>query len=136
MPWVMWSAARADELDLDWERIAMTATTKKERGDRFPIPLEVYCSFERVEGAATLANISYTGALVEDIEMRPEIGTRIKLYVYLKPPGASDAAAPFVLSSVVSRHSSDGFAVKFEDNLDPDVREMVDNAAALVATSR
>jgi len=114
----------------------MTATTKKERGDRFPIPLEVYCSFERVEGTATLANISYTGALIKDIVIRPEIGTRIKLYVYLKPPGAFEAATPFVVTSVVSRHSSDGFAVKFEDNHDPELRRIVDDAAAIVAIRR
>ena len=114
----------------------MTATTKKERGDRFSIPLEVYCSFERVEGTATLANISYTGALVKDIVIRPEIGTRIKLYVHLKPPGAFEAATPFVVTSVVSRHSSDGFAVKFEDNHDPELRRIVDDAAAIVAIRR
>jgi hypothetical protein len=114
----------------------MTTTTKKGRGDRFSIPLEVYCSFERVEGTATLANISYTGALVEDSSIRPEIGTRIKLYVYLKPPRAFEAETPFELTGVVSRHSSDGFAVKFEDSRDPDLRRMVDDAAAIVATRR
>jgi hypothetical protein len=37
---------------------------------------------------------------------------------------------------VVARHSPDGFAVEFEDSQDPDLREMVDDAAAIVAVSR
>ncbi len=114
----------------------MTETTYKRRADRFPISLKVYCSFERVEGIAVLVNISYTGALLEHTTMRPEIGTPINLYVFLKPPRGTEPEAPSEPPGVVVRHSSDGFAVKFEDNLDPDVREMVDNAAALVTTSR
>jgi len=110
----------------------MTTPTTKRRGDRFPAPLKVYCSFERVEGSATLVDISYSGALLEHTTMRPGIGTPINLYVFLKPPRGTGAVAPSELPGMVVRHSSDGFAVKFEDNLDPDVRQMVDDAAALV----
>jgi hypothetical protein len=60
----------------------MTAATDK-RADRFPVPLKVYYSYERVEGAASLTNISYTGALLENTPMRPEIGTCVQLYVHL-----------------------------------------------------
>jgi hypothetical protein len=114
----------------------MSTETNDRRADRFLTPLQVYCSFERVEGIATLTNISYTGALVADTELRPEIGTPIKLYVHLKPPCAIEAVAPSELKGVVARHSSDGFAVEFEDSHDPDLRQMVDNAAAVVATRR
>ena len=114
----------------------MTATTNETRDDRILIRLEVYCSFERVEGTASLANISYTGALVEDTTVRPEIGARVKLYVHLKPPCAFEAETPFELTGVVVRHSSNGFAVEFEDNHDPDVRRMVDDAVAIVAAPR
>ncbi len=114
----------------------MTDTTSDRRSDRFPIPLKVYCCFERVEGIASLVNISYTGVLLENTTMRPEIGTRITLYVHLKPPCGFEAEAPSELIGVVSRHSSDGFAVKFEDSHDPDLRQMVDNAAAIVTTPR
>ena len=124
------------DYDLDGARIPMTTPTTKRRGDRFPAPLKVYCSFERVKGSATLVNISYAGALLEHKTMRPEIGRPITLYVFLKPPRGTGAVAPSELPGMVVRHSSDGFAVKFEDNLDPDVREMVDNAAALVAAPR
>ena len=114
----------------------MTATTNKRRDDRFPIPLQVYCSFERMEGIATLANISYSGALLEDTILRPRIGTHIDLCAYFKALSASKVATHFELAGVVTRHSSTGFAVKFEDNHNPAVRRMVDNAAVLIAVRR
>ena len=114
----------------------MTDTTKDPRADRFPTPLQVFCSFERVEGIATLINISYTGALLENTGLRPEVGTPIKLYVYLKPPRAFEAVAPSELIGAVSRHSPDGFAVEFEDSDDPELRQMVDDAAAIVVVPR
>ena len=114
----------------------MTDTTSDRRADRFPIPLKVYCSNERVEGVASLVNISYSGALLENTDMRPEIGTRIKLYMHLKPPCANEAAKPSELAAIVIRHSSDGFGVVFENYRDPELRRLVDDAAALVATLR
>jgi len=54
--------------------------------------------------------------------------------MHLKPPRASEASKPSELIGIVNRHSSDGFAVAFEDNRDLDMRRMVDDAAALVAT--
>ncbi len=113
----------------------MTDTTSK-RAERFPIPLLVYCSFERMEGVASLVNISYTGALLGNTTMRPKIGTRVSLYVYLEPPRASEAAIPSELTGLVSRHSSDGFAVTFESSHDPYMRRIVDDAAAIVAARR
>jgi hypothetical protein len=68
--------------------------------------------------------------------MRPKIGTRVALFVYLKPPSAFGAPSPFEVSGHVVRHSSDGFAIEYDDNLDPDVRRMVDDAAAVVAVRR
>ena len=111
----------------------MTNSTSEQRSNRFFAPLTVYCSFERVEGTATLTNISYTGALLGHTGMLPEIGTPIKLYLHLKPPRAFEAAMPTELTGVVSRHSSDGFAVKFKDSGDPGLRQLVDDAAAIVA---
>jgi len=114
----------------------MTNTTSEHREVRFPVPFQVYCSFELVEGFASLVNISYTGALLEDTAMRPKIGTRVNLYMHLKPPSASEASKPAELAGIVIRHSSDGFAVKFENSDDPDLHRMVDSAAAIVATRR
>jgi len=114
----------------------MTNTTGNPRANRFPIPLQVYCSFEQVEGIASLVDISYTGALLEDTEMRPKIGARVTFYVHLKPPRDSEAAIPSELTGLVSRHSSDGFAVEFESSHDPYLRRIVDDAAAIVAARR
>ena len=124
------------ELGSGGARIAMTATPNWGRDDRIPIRLEAYCSFGRCEVVGVLANISYSGALIEDTSIKPAIGTPIVLYVYLKPPSAFEAATPFELTGHIVRHSSTGFAVGYEDNLDPDVRRMVDDAAAVVAVPR
>ncbi len=110
----------------------MAETTDGQRDNRVAIRLAAFCSHGRVEGAGVLANISYSGALIEDTSMRPEIGARVVLYVYLKPPSAFGAATPFKLAGYVVRHTSTGFAIEYKDNLDPDVRRMVDDAAAVV----
>ena len=114
----------------------MTATTNRRYYNRIPIRLEAFYSAGRVGGVGEVANISYSGALIEDTVMRPEIGTPIKLYLYLKPPSAFTAAAPFELAGHVVRHSTNGFAIEHEDNRDPDLRGMVDDAAAVVAVPR
>ncbi len=114
----------------------MTATTNKCRDDRISIRLEAFYSFGRMEDEVMLANISYSGALIEGTTMQPEIGTHITIYVYLEPPSAFKAVAPFKLAGHVVRHSSAGFAIEYEDNLDPDVRRMVDDAAAIIAVTR
>ena len=113
----------------------MTATTDKRRGDRISIRLQVYLSEDLYEVVGTLANISYSGALIEDTSMQPEIHTRCILYVYLKPPDAFRVASPFELGGRVVRHSSTGFAIEFTDRFDPDVRRLVDDAAAFLTAS-
>jgi hypothetical protein len=89
-----------------------------------------------MEDEGMLADISYSGALIEGTKMQPEIGTRVVLHVYLKPPSAFEAETPFQLTGHVARRSSTGFAIEYEDNLDPDVRRLVDDAAAVVAVPR
>ena len=114
----------------------MTEMTKRRRGYRVSIRLEAYCSEDLVEVIGVLSNISYSGALIEDTSMQPEIGTHIALYLFLKPPGAFKAVSPFKLAGHVVRHSSTGFAVKYEDNHDSDVRQMLEIAASIVAMRR
>jgi type IV pilus assembly protein PilZ len=111
----------------------MTATTHQGRDDRIHIRLEAHCSVGHFEVVGVLTNISYSGALIDDTSMQPEIGTPIVLYVYLEPPSAFKVVTPFELTGQVVRHSSTGFAIEYEDNLDPDVRQMVDDAVAVVA---
>jgi hypothetical protein len=98
--------------------------------------LKAYGSFGRCELVGVLTNISYSGALIEDTSIQPAIGTFVVLSVYLKPASAFEAATPFELTGHVVRHSSTGFAIEYEDNLDSDVRRMVDDAAAVVAGPR
>ena len=114
----------------------MTNSTSDRRTDRFSAPLRVHYSFDRLEGTATLVDISYTGALLQDPAPRPEIGTPVTLFLFLQQPRAFKAELPSELPGVVVRHGSGGFAIKFKGNLDPDVRELVDYAAALVGTRR
>jgi hypothetical protein len=114
----------------------MTRRTEKRRGFRVSIRLEVIGTSGRFEVVGALVNISYSGALIEDTSMQPEIGTTVVLYVYLNPPGDFKAVSPFRLTGNVVRHSSTGFAMEFENTFDPDVRRMVDDANAILATSR
>ncbi len=110
----------------------MAETTNKQRDNRISIRLEAHYSFGRVVEFGVLANISYSGALIEDTTIRPKIGSPVVLYLDLKPSSAFEAATPFELAGHVVRHSSAGFAIEFDDNLNTDVRRMVDDAAAVV----
>jgi hypothetical protein len=114
----------------------MAETTNKRPDNRIPIRLAAVYSFGRMEGDGVLANISYSGALIADTSMQPAIGTLVVLYVYLQPPSAFEAVTPFKPVGHVTRHSSTGFSIEYKDNLDPDVRRMVDDAAAIVAVPR
>ena len=111
----------------------MTETTNKRHENRVPTSLKTYYSFGEVDGVGVLADVSYSGALIEGISKRPEIGTPIVLCVYLKSPLISGKVITFELSGVVARLSSTGFAVKYEDNHEPDVRRMLDAASAIMA---
>ena len=114
-------------------RIMMTGTTNRRHENRVPISLKVYYSFGRIDGFGVLADVSYSGALIEGISTRPEIGTLITLCVYLNSPLGSGKVLTFELSGVVVRLSSTGFAIEYEDNHDPVVRGMLDAAAAIMA---
>ena len=83
-----------------------------------------------------LVDISHSGALIADTSMRPKIGTPIILQVFFKPPGSLKAATPFKLVGHVVRHTATGFAIEYDDKLDPDARRIVDEAAAIVAAPR
>ncbi len=114
----------------------MTETTNRRPDKRILIRLEAFYSARRDEAVGMVANISYSGALIEDATVQPEIGTFVVLYVDLEPPSTFEAATPFELTGHVVRHSSAGFAIEYKDNLDRDVRRMVDDAAAIVAVPR
>ncbi len=114
----------------------MTETTNGREENRAPTPLKAYYSFDRVEGVGVLADISYSGAVIEGKSKRPEIGTPIVLCVYMVSPRGFEKVSSFELSGHVVQHNATSFEVEYEDNHDPDVRQMLDDAAAIVAASR
>jgi hypothetical protein len=114
----------------------MAAVATGARANRVPILLETYYSYDRVEGAGVVANISYSGVLIEQTPKQPQVGTPITLYVRLHPPTAFEAQSPFELVGRVARHSPAGFAVQYAEGFDLALRRMVDDAAAVVVARR
>ena len=53
----------------------------------------------------------------------------MRIYVFVEPRDPIAPASPYELVGRVVRHSSSGFAIEYEDP-DPEVRELVDEAAA------
>ena len=96
------------------------------RGDgRIRTQFETLYSAGRTEGAGVLADISYSGALIAEASLRPEVGDKLRLYVFVQP------VSPFELIGSVVRVTEDGFAIEYELS-DPAVRRLVDDAAAIV----
>ncbi len=122
--------------DLDGARIAMTETTDRRPDNRIPTSLKTYYTFDRVDGVGVLTDVSYSAALIEGISTRPEIGTPIVVCVYLISPHDFEDVTPLELAGHVVRHSLAGFAIEYKDNLDPDVRQMLDDTAAVMAIRR
>jgi hypothetical protein len=85
----------------------------------------LYCS-DRQEGEAVLADVSYSGALLESAT-RPAVGSRVKLCVSL-----SDGAKPMELGGKVVRHTALGFAICY-DNPNMDVVRRLDDEAAIAS---
>ncbi len=80
-------------------------------------------------GVGVLTDISYSGAMLEQSEVRPEVGSDLRLFVFLQP------IDPIELVGQVVRHTPEGFAIEFKD-ADPGVRRFVDDVAAIVATPK
>ena len=92
-----------------------------------PTRFAIQFSSQRQEGKGVLANISYTGARVEDAEIKPNVGAHAVLYLCLP-----DEPTPFELAGKVIHHTEAGFAVEYEKP-DPDVCRRLDDVAALIA---
>ncbi len=92
----------------------------------------VILSDGRRDGTGKLVDFSYTGALIEDSQFQdrsplPDVGKIVSLCVFVRPD------VPIELVGEVVRHSGDqSFALEFKD-LSPEVRALVDDAAAIVA---
>ena len=107
----------------------MSATVNRRRHVRFTTTLNAHCSSDPGEGIGVLANISYCGALVEDSSIKPSVGSKVRVYVFVEPVDPIAPASPYELVGRVVRHSSSGFAIDYEDD-DPEVHRLVDETAA------
>ncbi|MBW2727033.1 MAG: PilZ domain-containing protein [Deltaproteobacteria bacterium] len=99
----------------------------KRRSPRFVTRFDALVSAEQEEGAGVLGEISYAGARLEGTSMRPPLGTKVTLYIFIQP------VSPFELSGSVIRHTETGFAVTYE-LFDSETRQLVDDVAALVSS--
>jgi len=72
-----------------------------------------------------LVNISRSGARLDTSSHMPELGTKVRLYVFIQP------VSPFELSGEVVRCDGTSFAIRYS-NLDAEVGRLVDDVAALV----
>ncbi len=107
----------------------MSAFVEKRRGDRVLTALNAHYSSGPEEGIGVLANISNSGALIEDSSVQPTVGSRVRIYVFTEPADPIAPASPYELVGRVVRHSSSGFAIEYDDS-DPEVRLLVEKAAA------
>ena len=106
----------------------MSAYREKRRDERYCTALNAHYSAGPEDGIGVLSNISYSGALIEDSSVKPIVGTRVRIYVFVEPADPIAPASPYELVGRVIRHSSSGFAIEYEDP-DPEVRDLVDGAA-------
>lgn len=95
---------------------------------RFATRFDALCSAGEREGSGTLVNISRSGARLDGSSHVPELGSKVRLYVFIQP------VSPFELSGEVVRVDEEGFAIRYS-NLDAEVGRLVDDVAALVRPS-
>jgi hypothetical protein len=92
---------------------------------RFRARFDSLLSAGRTEGAGTLVDISYSGARLEETTLQPRPGSKVRLYVFVRP------VSPFELVGEVVRSDASGFAIAYQVE-NPEVRRLVDDVAALV----
>ena len=92
---------------------------------RFKSRFDVLCSDGGREGSGTLADISRSGARLDSASHVPELGAKVRLYIFIQP------VCPFELAGEVVRVEDSTFAIRYS-NLDAEVGRLVDDVAALV----
>ena len=95
------------------------------RDNRVQTEFESLYTSDRQEGAGTLSNISYSGAQIAGASLKPELGTKLRIYVFIQP------VSPFELIGEVVRHTEDGFAIALDPSTQ-EIRNLVDDASAIV----
>ena len=99
----------------------------RRKNTRFKTRFDALFSSGPAEGAGVLADLSYAGARLEQTSLRPDLGTSVRLYVFIQP------VAPFELIGRVARYTESGFVILHEIS-DPEVRHLVDDVSAIVVT--
>jgi len=112
------------DLRSDDEKIAM----ENRHDPRFLTPFEALCSTGSEEGSGVLADISRSGARLEDTTLRPELGSKVRLYLFVR------LARPFELIGEVVRLTDSGFAITIIEASD-EVQELIDDVAAAVSSA-
>ena len=103
---------------------------EKRAHQRMPTAFDALYTTEGQSGAGRLADLSQSGCLLDDVSLLPEIGARVHAYVFVQP------VAPIELVGSVTRRAGErSFALKFEE-LNPNVRTLIDDAAALVVAGK
>jgi len=105
----------------------MEPSPGKRRDSRVRTRFETNYSFGREDGSGTLANISYSGALLTETSHQPRVGSQVRVWVFL------DEHSHFVIVGQVVRHVEGGFAIEYAD-LNPELSRLVDVAAAMVGS--
>jgi len=100
---------------------------EKRKEPRFQTRFDALFTTGPAEGAGLLVDLSYSGARLESASLEPAIGTIVRLYVFVQP------VAPFQIEGHVSRITEDGFVVVYAID-DPEVRRLVDDVSAIVAS--
>ena len=95
-----------------------------QRALRVKAAFETMYWIERQEGSGVIANISYSGALLEDASLRLDPGTKVRLRVMVEPERKVE------LAGVVVRHVATGFAVAFAESGSDAAHRLVDEIRA------
>lgn len=77
------------------------------KGIRQRIEFEVIYNAGREEGIGLLADISTSGALIEETTLQPKLGSEVRLHLILYGD-----EGPVRMRGVVSRHTATGFAIE------------------------
>ena len=101
------------------------ACMERRKDIRFRARFDALISSGPAEGAGVLAELSYSAARVDEVSLRPDLGTSVRLYVFVQP------VSPFELVGSVTRHTESGFVILYEIS-DPEMRRMVDDVSAMV----
>jgi len=107
----------------------MKESSPERRGaPRFQTSFDALCAAGRREGAGILADLSRSGARVEQASVKPEIGSKVRLYVFVRP------VSPFELVGEVVRITESGFAIEIFEVSDQ-VQQLIDDVASLVSSA-